>query len=128
MSGSTTSQRLAGVTSVNIDGTAYNITECTYRVGMVKRETIASLNSGAAGYKELLQGGHIKLTVLDSAGFAMGFFSGLTNSTVVINAANGKSISGSGLWVLEAVEVNAAEGRGEVTFEGPPLTETGIAR
>ena len=122
-----TTKRLAGVTTLTIDGTAYNVAECAYRTGNVKRETISSLNSGAAGYKESLAPGMIKVTILDSAGFAMSLFNGLTNSTVVVGAANGKTISGTGMWTTEAVEVNAAEGRAEITFEGPPLTETGVS-
>lgn len=122
-----TTKRLAGVTKLTIDGTAYNVTECTYRTGSVKRETISSLNSAAAGYKETLTPGMIKVTILDSAGFAMTLFNGLTSSTVVVEAANGKAISGAGMWSTEPQEVNAAEGRAEVTFEGPPLTETGIS-
>jgi hypothetical protein len=121
-----TNQRLAGVTSLTIDGTAYNVTDCTYTLGKFKREPMSSLNTPYAGYKETYAPGVIKVTILDSSGFSASFFNTLTNSTVVAGAANGKQISGSGMMCSDQIEINPAEGKGELTFMGPPLVETGL--
>jgi hypothetical protein len=121
-----TSQRLAGITTLTVDGTSYNVTDASVTLGKWKREVIGSLNTAFAGTKDTLVPGQIKVTILDSSGFDAGYFNTLTNSTVVIGQANGKTITGTGMVCTEQVEINPAEGKGELTFMGMPLLSTGM--
>lgn len=122
MSGST-SRRLAGVTSFAIDGTAYQLVgDVMWKPAIRKRETLVGLD-GIHGYSETFEAAHISATLRDSAAISMADFNAMTDVTVVVVAANGKTISGSGLWVTEAQEVKGAEGTFEVRFEGDELIE-----
>ena len=47
----------------------------------------------------------------------------MTAVSVVMRLANGKSVTGSNMWNIKTVEVDAAEGVFEVRFEGSDVSE-----
>jgi hypothetical protein len=111
-----TSQRRSGVFSLNIDGTDYDIMDgVTYVLSRVKREPRIGI-SGPQGYKETFVNGQIKAKISDSQGYLATLFANLTSSTVIGHAANGKTVTGSAMYVSEVIEVDPIEGTFEVTF------------
>ncbi|AOX16921.1 hypothetical protein AA0488_0689 [Kozakia baliensis NRIC 0488] len=114
--------RRAGVTAGFINGVAYDITEARYSPSRVVRETLKGLN-GIHGYSELPQQGRITMTIRDAAGMTVADFNDMSSVSVQLQLANGKAVSGDGMWVTEAIEVSAAEATFEVSLEGVDLTE-----
>lgn len=118
-----TSEVRAGVFSLNVDGVDYDVMEgATYILSKFKRETRTGI-SGIQGFKKTFVAGQIKAKLSDSNGFLASLFGNLENSTVIANAANGKTVGGTGMWVTEPIEVDPIEGTFEVTFEGPSVQE-----
>ena len=116
-------KRLAGVLALEIDGTAYTVVgEVTYVLSQMSRETLIGVN-GVHGYKEMPVAGSIKARLRDSGSFSAAMFGGLTSSTVTVKAANGKTISGVGMWNNAVVEVDPIEGTFEVEFQGNAVKE-----
>jgi hypothetical protein len=122
MSGSN-SQRLAGVIAVTVDGTSYDVVgDWAYSVTTVKRETLSG-QTRVEGYSEMPVSGFQSGKLRDNGAFSVAAFNALTNSTVIAQAANGKTIYGAGMWTTEVSEVNTAEGSFSVKFEGGSITE-----
>lgn len=118
-----TSQVRSGVFSLNVDGTDYDVMEgVTYVLSKFKRETRTGI-SGIQGFKKTYVPGQIKAKLSDSSGFLASRFASLESSTVIGNAANGKTVGGTGMWVTEPIEVDPIEGTFEVTFEGNSVQE-----
>ena len=124
MSGTTsTANRLAGVASVTIDGTSYMLVgEPTWQPGSTKNETLVGLD-GVHGYAQTFTPPFMSCTLRDSGALTVADFYAMTNSTVQFQLANGKMVSGSGMWITEAVSVKSAEGTFEVKFEGFQVAE-----
>ena len=122
MSG-TTSRRIAGATSVVIDGIAFPVTEASFSASNVVRETMKGLDS-VHGFSELPMQGSLRFTLRDQGNYGVASFNAKTNSDVQIKLANGKSVGGAGMWCTEAITVSAAEATYEVVFEGTSVTET----
>ena len=111
-------RRLAGVTYATISGSQFPIADdCTWQPGNLKRESMTGL-SGTVGYNETFVPAKIMIKIYDTPDFSVSDFFNFTDELVVITAANGKSITGSGMWVTEALSVSGKEGSFEVTFEG----------
>jgi hypothetical protein len=117
------SSRRGGVFALNVDGTDYDVVDgVTYILSKFKRESMVGI-SGPQGYKATPIVGQIKAKLRDSSGFLASLFADLTNSSVIGHAANGKTVSGTGMWTVETIEVDPIEGTFEVTFEGPSVKE-----
>ena len=113
-------RRLAGVTYITVSGVQYPIADdCTWQPGNLKRETMTGL-SGTVGYNETFVPAMIKVKIYDSPDMAVSDWFNFTDELVVVTAANGKFVTGSGMWVTEALSVSGKEGSFEVTFEGVP--------
>lgn len=122
MSGSV-SRRAAGQVWLTIDNYAYSVVaEPSWSVGSVNRETLVSL-SQIDGYKETIRAPHIAATIRDTAGTKVRGFQDMTSCTVTLRMANGKEVSGEGMWNVGAVEVNANEATFAVRFEGELVEE-----
>src|SRR5215467_11246047 len=123
MSGAT-SRRLAGIASIAIDGTAYDVvSDLVWNPSSVRRETLAG-QTRVEGYSEMPVAGFIAATIRDNGGATYADFNAKTNSTIVVQQANGKVIYGAGMWCVESAEVRTQEGTFAVRFEGPSVTET----
>ena len=123
----TTSQRRAGILTMSIDSTNYDVvSDANYRLSTVNRESLTGL-SGVQGYKEMPVTGMIKARIRDSGAISAQAFKDMTSVPVVMNLANGKSVSGNGMWNTQAVEVDPAEGTFDVQFEGVSVEESGAS-
>jgi hypothetical protein len=116
-------KRLAGVAFLTIDGKSYQVAEgAKYQVSKITRETLSG-QSGVDGFKEMPKPGTIGATIRDAGDLSVSKINQMTDVTVVLQLANGKVISGSGMWSTENQEVDTAEGKFEVNFEGPDVRE-----
>lgn len=118
-----TSRRAAGQAWLTVDGVNFSVTgEPTWRVATVTRETLVSL-SGVDGYRETIVPGFISAQIRDTPGIKVRGFQDMTSVAVTLKQANGKQISGTGMWNTEAAEVNAADATLTVRFEGELVEE-----
>lgn len=117
--------RLAGVASVTVDGTANSISgEGTYRPSVAKRETLMG-QDGYHGYSEMPQAGKISWKGRDSGAINIAALNNASNASVVLILANGKTIIGRNMArVGDPIEVNTEDGTFSVEFEGPDVTES----
>lgn len=116
-------QRVAGIIALSIDGISYAVKgACKYRCNLVTRETVKA-QSGIPGYKEMPQAGRIEANLVDSGDLSVALLAGITNSTVTAQLANGKAVTGAGMWQVEDIESDTEEGTLNVAFEGPLVEE-----
>ena len=116
-------ERRAGVASLTLDGVAYDVVgSLRYSPTRVTRETLIG-QSGIQGFKEMPRAGYIAASIRDSAVLNVGSFNAMTNVTAVAILASGKTVSGSGMWCVDAQEVDTVEAAFEVRFEGPSVEE-----
>jgi hypothetical protein len=93
--------RLAGIAFISVDGQSYMLqADLTYRVSTVERETLR-----------------------DAKNLSVASFNSMTNSTVVLQLANGKTIIGRNMWTVDVQEVKTAEATFDVKWEGPVVSE-----
>ena len=118
-----TNRRLAGVTSAAIDGSSVDLVEPpTYSPSDRKRSTMIGADR-VHGYKEEIVPGFIALKVRDSGARAAKTYQAMVNVTVTLTLANGKTVSGAGMWNVEAIEVDTTEGVIALRFEGDTVGE-----
>lgn len=122
MSG-TTARRVSGVVAITIDGNPYNASDVEWSPSTVARETQID-QTAVVGYKEMPKQGFISATIRDAGSLTVAAFNAMTNSTIVIQQANGKTIYGSGMWTTEAQEVKTADGQFNCRWEGTSVAET----
>jgi hypothetical protein len=122
MSGST-SRLLAGIVSFTIDGAPWNAVDAVeYTPTMVTRETLKG-QSAVEGFSEMPQQGRIAAQLRDRADATVQSLNAVTNSTIVIQAANGKTVTGSGMWQVGDIRVGTKEGTFSIEFESDIVTE-----
>ena len=116
---------IAGIGNGSIDGTQFNISDVTWGPPTWEYESLSGYNGfhgfKAKGYKP----GFIAFKVRDEATIQASDFRTYTNSEVIVNMANGKTIDGQPMRCVDAVEVDANEADFAVRFEGPTLGESG---
>ena len=120
-----TNRRLAGLTSVHINGAAYAVIEYTWAPGRIQRETMLSL-SGVDGFSAKPAIGHISVKLRDTQAVNVTSFNSMEDATVVLKLANGKSVVGHNMWNVPMPEVGQ-EASFDVRFEGDDVSEQGIA-
>lgn len=124
MSGATsTVNRRAGIATLSIDGVAYDVAgSAGYAANRVKRDTLAG-QSGIQGYKEMPIAPYISATIRDAGSLTVESLNRMTNVALVLTLANGKLVSGEGLWSTEVEEVETEEATFKVRFEGVAIYE-----
>lgn len=125
MSGTnSTANRLAGIATMTVDGDPWDVvSDLSWNVSPVKRETLAG-QTRVEGYSEMPLAPHISATLRDQGATALATLIAKTNSEVQVLQANGKTVSGYGMWCTELGDVRTQEGSFAVRFEGPVVTET----
>lgn len=114
---------LAGIGTVAIDGTLYNVSDLTYSDTVIKYESLLGYN-GYHGKKGTYVAAFIAFKVRDDSTIKVSDFSKMTNSEVLATLANRKVVSGHSMHVTEAREVDANEAIFDVRFEGPSVNGT----
>ncbi len=118
-----TSRRLAGIASISIDGSAFDLVgDLSWCPNDIKRETLLG-QDGVHGYSEMPMAGYISATIRDNGGITVQDFNNMVNSTVQLVQANGKNIIGTGMWSTDASEVKTQEGTFNVKFESDNVYE-----
>lgn len=118
-----TTNRLAGVAYLTVDGTNYMLAgDFSYSVSKVARETLTGQDR-VHGYSEKPVAGKMSCSVRDAGGLSVASFNAMTNVTVTVELANGKTIVGRNMWTVEPQEVKTAEAIFEVKWEGFSVEE-----
>ena len=116
-------ERLAGITSLTIDGTSYMVvSDVTWSPAVWKRETLVGLDS-VHGFSEVPIQGYVEATLRDSGALSVGDFNDMRCVEVLVTLANGKIVGGSNMWNTSALEVRAQEGTFVVRFDGINVSE-----
>lgn len=116
-------ERLAGITGLTIDGTAYMVvSDVTWSPARWRRETLVGLDS-VHGFSEVPIQGYIEATLRDSGAISVYDFNEMRCVEVLVTLANGKIVGGANCWNTSALEVRAAEGTFVVRFDGTDITE-----
>jgi hypothetical protein len=118
-----TTNRLAGIATLTIDGASYAVVgDLAYRVSKVNRESLVG-QDGVHGYKEMPTTGMMSATLRDAANLSVASLNAMTNSTVIAELANGKTIVGRNMWAVDVQEVKTADAALEFKLEGPDVSE-----
>ncbi|WP_110947415.1 phage tail tube protein [Pseudomonas bohemica] len=119
-----TTNRLAGTCYLSADGVSYMLAgDFSYKVSGVTRETLTGLDA-VHGYSEKPGAGAISASLRDGGNVSLADINAMSNVTVVVELANGKTIIGRNMWTLEQSESKAADATFEVKWEGPSVTES----
>ena len=115
--------RLAGTASLTVDGKSYALKGAFYyQPSGATREELMGLD-GYHGYKETPAVGEIGATLRDSGGVSVVALGQMTNVTLVVELANGKTIAGRNMFVTERPKATADEGEIEIVWRGPQVGE-----
>ena len=115
--------RLAGIAYLSVDGLPYMLSgDLSYRVSKVTRETLVGQDT-VHGYSEKPEPGFISGTLRDSGSLKLADFNKMTNVTVTVELANGKTITGRKMWTVDAQEVKSMDATFDVRWEGLSVEE-----
>ena len=115
--------RLAGIAYIAADGATFLLSgNLSYRVARVERATLIGQDR-VHGYSEKPLPGMINATIRDSGGLSVASLSQMTNVTITCELANGKTIVGRNMWLIESPTVNTEDGTMDVKWEGPSVEE-----
>ncbi|MBP0492168.1 phage tail tube protein [Pararoseomonas indoligenes] len=121
---SESNRRIGGIGAAFVDGLAFDLrADPMWKVSTRTRTTVAGMDR-IHGYSETISPGFISFTLSDRDNITVGDFENMTNSSVSLELASGKRVSGTGMWTVESQEVNATEGTFSVRFEGEDVRET----
>lgn len=122
MSG-TTATYLAGIATMTINGDAWDVVgDLEWEPSGLQLETLSG-QTRVEGPKAMPKPGRISATLRDRANAYVTPFQGMTNATVMVIQANGKTITGTFMWCVEFGGVKTADGTFSIKFEGAQVTE-----
>jgi hypothetical protein len=114
---------LGGIVMVTIDNDVWNAVDAVeYRPTFATREILKG-QSAVEGFSEIPESGLISMTLRDRGDATVSSLNRKTAAEVVIQAANGKTISGFPMCQTGDIKVATKEGTFSITFEGPNVTE-----
>lgn len=110
--------RRAGVLYLKIDGAQHDARgSYTYSLGPPKREAIVGAD-GVHGYKEMPQVPYIEGEITDARDLDLAALQALTESTVTLELANGKTVVLRDAWYAADGTVGTEQANVQVRFEG----------
>jgi len=113
-----TTNRLAGIAYISVDGQNYMLAgELAYSPGDVERESLVGQDR-VHGYSEKPRAPFISGSFRDAGTLTVADFNAMTNVTVTLELANGKTVIGRNMWTTEAQEVKTPDATFEAKFEG----------
>lgn len=113
-----TTNSIAGTAYLTIDGVSQPARgEFNYSCALVERESVVGMD-GVHGYMERPKVPFIEGVLTNRAGLDLQAINALSNATVVLELANGKTVIGRNMWATEAQEASVDEGKVKVRFEG----------
>ena len=110
--------RRSGTIYLKIDGTQYDARgSYTYSLGPPKREAIVGPD-GVHGYKEMPQVPYVEGEIVDARDLDLAALQGLTESTVTLELATGKTVVLRDAWYAADGTVGTEDANVQVRFEG----------
>ena len=110
--------RRSGVLYLRIDGVQYDARgSYTYSLGPPKREAIVGAD-GVHGYREMPQVPYVEGEITDARDLDVAALQGLTESTLTLELASGKSVVLRDAWYAADGTVTTEQGAVQVRFEG----------
>lgn len=116
-------QRFAGIAYIKVDGRQYDARgnwsvspKLTTRTGIAGQD-------GVHGYQEVPRVPFIEGDISTTQTFAVEDLSGITDATVQVDLANGKSYVLRNAWQAGELDINTHEGSVKVKFEGLDCVE-----
>ncbi|GBQ92090.1 phage tail tube protein [Acetobacter nitrogenifigens DSM 23921 = NBRC 105050] len=118
MSGTVFRGPLAGTSSVEINGTTWNVVgECQYSVAGSQNETLKG-QSAVEGFSQMPKQGYWSATLRDRRDIdGPSTYQGASGLTVICQMANGKIITVDDGWQVEEIAVNTQEGTFELRID-----------
>ena len=108
----------AGTASIAIAGAPFDVAgDAVYNTVSLKRETMKG-QSGVQGFSEMPDAPGIGATIRDAGWMTTAAFMAMRSVTVTLVLANGKVVSGAGMWCTECSEIKTQEGSFSLKFEG----------
>lgn len=108
----------AGTAYMTINGLSYMLAgKFKYSVNSFKNETQLGMDS-VHGYKQTYVAPFISGQLRDARGLTVADFNAMDNVTIVVELANGKTIIGSGMWIVDTQEVDSEDAVFDVKWEG----------
>ena len=115
--------RLAGIATISVDGKNFMLNgDLAYGVSSIERETLIGQDR-VHGYSEKPKAGFISGTIRDSGGLSVASLNAMSNVTVVLELANGKTIVGRNMWMVDAQEVKTPDAAIDVKWESASVEE-----
>ena len=112
------SNRRSGLLFVKVDGVQRDAKgEFTYRLGKAKRDAIVGPDQ-VHGYKEMPQVPFIEGEITDATDLDLAAFQDITDATITLDLANGKTIVLRNAWYAADGDVSTEEANVQVRFEG----------
>ena len=95
-----TANRLAGTAYLTVDGVTFAVTgDFEYSPSVISRESLVGMDR-VHGYSEKPNVPHISCSIRDMGNLSVAGLNAMTNSTVVAELANGKTIIGRNMWTV----------------------------
>lgn len=117
------SNLIAGTAQVVVDGITYQLEgSAKYNPSTVKREALTGPD-GFHGWKEMPIPGSISMSIRDAGSLTVANFNAMRNSTVTLTLANGKTVIGRNMGTTEVNDVDTADAKFDVKWEGPQVVE-----
>ena len=110
-------QRIAGLIQIQVNGEIFDAKgDFTYNLGFPKRTGIQGAD-GTHGYKEELQQAYIEGKITDRQTLDVSALVSMTDVTVTLTLANGKTVVFHNAWYAAEGNVNTAEAEIDLRFE-----------
>ena len=111
-------RRVGGIISIKVNGEVYNAKgNFTYNLGRPMKEAVVGHDT-VHGYKELTQAPFIEGEFTDRSDLDLDALVTITDATVTLELANGKTIVLREAWWAADGTFNTEEGNGTARFEG----------
>lgn len=118
-----TTNRIAGTAFLSVDGATLPLVgDFEYNPSVATRESQTGMDT-VHGYSEKPRPGEIKGTIRDMGGLKLIDLNNMTNVTVTVELANGKTVIGRNMWTVEDQSAKAEDATIPVTWQGPSVTE-----
>ena len=118
-----TTRRLAGTAYLFVDGTSYMLAgDFMYSPTKVERETLIGMDA-VHGYSEKPAVAYVSGKIRDSGGLKVSSINAMSDVTVTVELANGKTIIARNAWTIEPPVVNTVDGTFDVRWDALSVTE-----
>ena len=119
------SKKVAGVIAFSVNSVNFDVVDSiTYEVGGFRREPMPVLSGNRAQYKEIPIDGTIKANIRDTGSTGAADWMAYTDATVIARLGNGKTVTGTGMYVSDSIEVSGTDAVFSVTFIGAEVLES----